>query len=147
LGIARPLGDLFAIAMSAGEAVGRWGCFFGGCCYGKPSHVAWAVWQHGAWRHPTQIYLSLTSLSIFLFLVRLEKRRLLPENGLFYTQGMLFCASRFVIEFFRDTPSPILGLTLAQWACVAGFLFFTVRLVLLLKPQSAPVLSQEGAVL
>ena len=25
-------GDLFAVAMSAGEAVGRWGCFFGGCC-------------------------------------------------------------------------------------------------------------------
>src|ERR1700683_3174832 len=29
LGIRRPLGDLFAVALSSGEAVGRWGCFFG----------------------------------------------------------------------------------------------------------------------
>src|SRR5713226_7126471 len=36
LGIRRPLGDLFAVAISAGEAVGRWGCFAGGCCYGRP---------------------------------------------------------------------------------------------------------------
>jgi prolipoprotein diacylglyceryltransferase len=35
IGLVRPLGDLFALALSAGEAVGRWGCFFGGCCYGR----------------------------------------------------------------------------------------------------------------
>ena len=31
LGIQRSTGDLFAVAVSAGEAVGRWGCFYGGC--------------------------------------------------------------------------------------------------------------------
>ena len=36
LGITRPTGDLFAVALCAGEAVGRFGCFFGGCCYGLP---------------------------------------------------------------------------------------------------------------
>src|SRR5580700_5941002 len=30
MGIRRPLGDLFAIAISSGETVGRWGCFYGG---------------------------------------------------------------------------------------------------------------------
>jgi phosphatidylglycerol:prolipoprotein diacylglycerol transferase len=145
LGIRRPLGDLFALAISAGEAVGRWGCFFGGCCYGKPSHIPWAVWQHGAWRHPTQIYLSLTSLAIFAILLRLELRRKLPENGLFYIQGTLFCATRFVIEFFRETPPPAFGLTLAQWACIAGFLFFSARLALALKPNAQPALVPEGA--
>src|SRR5579862_6940603 len=39
LGLKRPLGDLFAVALCAGEAVGRWGCFFGGCCYGKPASI------------------------------------------------------------------------------------------------------------
>ncbi|HEX5322840.1 MAG TPA: prolipoprotein diacylglyceryl transferase family protein [Capsulimonadaceae bacterium] len=145
LGIKRPLGDLFALAMSAGEAVGRWGCFFGGCCYGKPSHVLWAVWQHGAWRYPTQIYLSLTSFAIFLLLLRLELRRPLPENGLFYVQGALFCISRFVIEFFREGSPPIFGLTLAQWACIAGLLFFLARLLLLPKPNAQPTLAPEGA--
>src|SRR5438128_6696554 len=32
LGIRRPTGDLFAVAICAGEAVGRFGCLFGGCC-------------------------------------------------------------------------------------------------------------------
>ena len=48
LGIVRPTGDLFAVAVCAGEAVGRWGCFFGGCCFGKVSDIPWHVWQHGA---------------------------------------------------------------------------------------------------
>lgn len=128
LGIVRPTGDLFAVALCAGEAVGRWGCFFGGCCYGKASHVAWAVWQHGAWRHPTQIYLSLASLLILGCLLLFERTD--PrENALFYFQGLLYCASRFAIEFFRETPPPIAGLTAAQWACIAGFAYFTIQFV------------------
>jgi hypothetical protein len=50
LGIRRPTGDLFAVALAAGEAVGRVGCFFAGCCYGKVTTVPWAVHNHGAWR-------------------------------------------------------------------------------------------------
>ena len=146
LGIVRPLGDLFALAMSAGDAIGRWGCFFGGCCYGKASHVPWAVWQHGAWRHPTQIYLSLASLATFLILWSLERRRGLPENGLFYLQGILFCISRFVIEFFRAGAPAAYGLTLAQWACCAGFIFFAVRVALLPKPQIVPALAPEVSI-
>lgn len=34
MGIRRSTGDLFALALPAGEAVGRIGCFFNGCCYG-----------------------------------------------------------------------------------------------------------------
>src|SRR5258708_29144297 len=43
LGIVRPTGGLFAVALCVGEAVGRWGCFFGGCCYGKACILPWAV--------------------------------------------------------------------------------------------------------
>lgn len=35
LGITRPTGDLFALAIPAGEAIGRIACFVGGCCYGR----------------------------------------------------------------------------------------------------------------
>lgn len=132
LGIVRPTGDLFAVAVCAGEAVGRWGCFFGGCCYGKASDVPWHVWQHGAWRHPTQIYLSLASLLI-LPLLWTFARRSPPENGIFYLQGVLYCLARFVIEFFRETPGTTHGLTTAQWACAAGFVFFSVQLRRLMR--------------
>ena len=111
---------MFAVALCAGEAVGRFGCLFGGCCYGLPSRVPWAIWQHGAWRHPTQMYDSLACLLILGALIAFE--RLGPrENALFYLQGLLYCAARFGIEFFRWHPSlPLDDLFPAQWACVAG---------------------------
>ncbi|MBC8139496.1 MAG: prolipoprotein diacylglyceryl transferase [Fibrella sp.] len=126
IGLTRPLGDLFALALSAGEAVGRWGCFFGGCCYGRETnHTAWwSVYQHGAERFPTQIYMSVASAAIFALLVALEKRRTLPENGLFYVQGLLACTARFAIEYYRTADAILFGLTAAQWACLAGILFF-----------------------
>jgi len=127
LGITRPTGDLFAVAVCAGEAVGRWGCFFGGCCYGKACALPWAVWQHGALRHPTQLYLSAASALILVALWRYDKARP-PENGLFYLQGLLYCAARFAIEFWRETPPPVWGLTGAQWACLAGAAFFGWKL-------------------
>lgn len=132
LGIRRPLGDLFAIALTAGEAVGRWGCFFGGCCYGRIcTHLPWAVWQHDAWRHPTQAYLSLASLAILLILLAVERLRP-PENTLFFLQGLLYCVARFLIEFLRDSPRLLGHLSSAQWACLFGGLFFAVQLTRLL---------------
>lgn len=123
LGITRPTGDLFAVAWCAGEAVGRWGCYFGGCCYGTVCRLPWAVWQHGAYRHPSQIYLSLACLAILAALLVFERSKP-PENSLFFLQGMLYCGARFVIEFFREGPRGSLGLSLGQWACVIGFAFF-----------------------
>ena len=141
LGITRSTGDLFAVAISAGEAVGRWGCFSGGCCYGKVCQLPWAVFQHGELRHPTQLYLSAANALILVLLLRCERTNP-PENTLFYLQGVLYCAARFTIEFFRDSPPPVYGLTLAQWACIAGFLFFAVKLKRLPRParfSPAPV--------
>jgi phosphatidylglycerol:prolipoprotein diacylglycerol transferase len=135
MGLRRPTGDLFAFALCAGEAVGRWGCYFGGCCYGRPAHIPWAVWQHGAWRHPTQIYLSLAALAILLVLLRYERAHP-PENAIFFLQGMLYCAARFVIEFWREGTPVAAGLTAAQWACAVGLLFFAVRLRGLLLPAA-----------
>ena len=36
-------GDLFAPGIALGYMVGRLGCLMAGCCYGKPTTVAWAV--------------------------------------------------------------------------------------------------------
>jgi phosphatidylglycerol:prolipoprotein diacylglycerol transferase len=125
--IRRPTGDLFAVALMAGEAVGRWGCYFGGCCYGKPTDLPWAVFQHEALRHPTQAYLSIATFLILTVLLWYEFRRPLPENGLFYLQGVLYCVARFSIEFYRDGASHHAGLTTAQWVCIGGVMYFVVR--------------------
>jgi phosphatidylglycerol:prolipoprotein diacylglycerol transferase len=135
LGITRPTGDLFALAIPAGEAVGRVACFVGGCCYGRAASVAWAVHEHGALRHPAQLYLGFAAALCFVVLLIVERRRILPENGLFYLGGLLFCADRFVVEFFRDNAPAALGMTLAQWACCIGAGIFAWKLAKLMTPR------------
>ncbi len=128
LGITRPTGDLFALAVPAGEAVGRLGCFVGGCCYGKITTSALAVHDHDAFRQPTQLYSSLAAALSFAFLVWLDRKRVLPENGLLYVQIALFCVTRFAIEFARAGGTTQLGLTLAQLGCAGGLAFALSKL-------------------
>jgi phosphatidylglycerol:prolipoprotein diacylglycerol transferase len=132
IGLRRSTGDLFAVAVSAGEAVGRWGCFFAGCCYGRPSPVPWPIHQHGEWRHPTQIYLSLANATILGILLLVERKKP-AENTLWFLQGTLYCVARFTIEFFRAGPVTSIGLTAAQIACALGFVFFSIGLGRLLR--------------
>ena len=51
-----------------GLAIGRWGCFFTGCCAGRPSAGRWAVWSSdrrvGARRVPTQPLESIAAAAI-----------------------------------------------------------------------------------
>ena len=124
LGLVRPTGDLFAVALMAGEAVGRWGCFLGGCCGGRVCTLPWAIHNH----HPTQIYLSAACALIFVILLLTENYHKPTENGLWYLQGALYCPTRFLIEFFRDGAARHSGLSTAQWVCLVGFAFFAYKL-------------------
>src|ERR1044071_993758 len=120
MGIRRSTGDLFALALPAGEAVGRIGCFFNGCCYGVPvarGSVPWAIFQHGAWRHPAQLYSAAAALLLLVLLLAVRDR--LPREGdLFKAYRLLFGASRLLIEFWRERPALLAGLSLAQWVSV-----------------------------
>ncbi|MEO7453451.1 MAG: prolipoprotein diacylglyceryl transferase family protein [Fimbriimonadales bacterium] len=116
LGIRRSTGDMFALALPAGEAIGRIGCFIGGCCFGIETSVPWAVWQHGEYRHPTQLYLASAAALTFVCVWRLRSR--LPEGALFAVYLALFGSYRLVIEFFRAREIVFGGLSTAQWVSV-----------------------------
>ena len=132
LGIARSTGDGWALALPAGEAVGRLGCYFNGCCYGTPWHGAWAIHQHGAWRHPAQLYSAAAAALIFaiVFATRDKWRR---EGDGFRLYLVLYGASRFVIEFWRERPLTWGDLSLVQLICLetaalaAGLLWWNTR--------------------
>ena len=117
LGIRRSTGDLFALALPAGEAVGRIGCFFNGCCYGEKCDLPWAVYQHGAWRHPAQIYSSVTAAALFAGLLW-ARNRVKREGDLFLLYLGGFGATRFLLEFVRWRESLIFGLSPMQWFCL-----------------------------
>ncbi|AIE87752.1 prolipoprotein diacylglyceryl transferase [Fimbriimonas ginsengisoli] len=117
LGIRRPTGDLFALALPAGEAVGRLGCYFNGCCYGERCDMPWAVWQHGAYRHPAQLYSAAVAVSLFGFLLWLRPR-LTREGDLFKAYLVAFGVTRFGLEFVRWRETLVYGLSPMQWFCL-----------------------------
>jgi len=59
-----------APGLMLGMAVGRPGCFLGGCCYGRPTASRWGIWssdrQLGIRRIPTQLIEALLCLLIGL---------------------------------------------------------------------------------
>lgn len=119
LGIRRSTGDLFALAIPAGEALGRVGCHFNNCCYGKVCSLPFAVFQHGEWRHPAQLYAAASSALIFIALWRVRDRW--PHEGDAWKAFLvLWGAARFVVEAFRahDSPASTGAISSAQWACL-----------------------------
>ncbi len=112
-------GDTFALPLALAMAVGRWGCFFNGCCAGTATDLPWAMrFADGVPRHPTQIYEILFHLSMAAALFVLHRRRLLPRQHLkFYL--IAYAAFRFSIEFIRTEPPWWLGFSIYQWTAIA----------------------------
>jgi phosphatidylglycerol:prolipoprotein diacylglycerol transferase len=104
--------DMGAPSIALGEAIGRWGCFAAGCCYGKEWHGPWAVTftdpfarenvdtPLGVPLHPTQIYLSLNAFLIFLVLQWAYRRRTF-DGEVFWLYVLLYSITRGIIEIWR----------------------------------------------
>lgn len=62
--------DSLTPGLLIGMGIGRVGCFFAGCCRGKPTASRWGVWSSdqrvGAHRFPTQLFESVLCLVIGL---------------------------------------------------------------------------------
>jgi phosphatidylglycerol---prolipoprotein diacylglyceryl transferase len=107
-----PTADVLAPGVVLGQAIGRLGCFSAGCCWGKPTHLPWAVTftdlnaarQVGTPMdmplHPSQLYESLAAFLIFFFLLWLAPRKSFQGHvALAYVA--LYSAVRFTLEFWR----------------------------------------------
>ena len=104
--------DVFAPGIALGHGIGRLGCFAAGCCWGKATHVAWAVTftdpeanrlvgvPLGVALHPTQLYESAAEFAICALLLAYSRRVHAPGAviGLYL---MLYSGARVAVEFFR----------------------------------------------
>jgi len=106
-----PLLDRAAIYAPLIQAIARWGCFFAGCCHGKPataSTIFSVVFTNedglaplNIPLHATQIYSSFASFIIFLFMFFLFQKVVFKRGQLLFIYLMLESLSRFSIDFFR----------------------------------------------
>lgn len=56
-------------ALSISHGLGRIGCLLAGCCFGIKSELPWAIYLHGHYRHPVQIYEAILLLVLGYFLL------------------------------------------------------------------------------
>lgn len=118
-------GDAIAPGLALGQAIGRVGCFFNGCCYGYP--VSWGVVFPSLGdflpRHPVQLYESAGTLLLALGLARMSRG---VRGG--RVLGMylaVYGVMRFLLEIMRSDPrGPVLpaGLSVSQAFSLAGIL-------------------------
>ncbi len=100
--------DVLAPGLALGHAVGRFGCLFAGCCYGKTCDLPIAVtFTHPESLaplytaiHPTQLYMVGTNLVLFFILLAIQKRKRFT-GMVFLSYVMLYSLFRAVVEFFR----------------------------------------------
>lgn len=127
-GIRARTGDLFAVPLCRGIAIGRVGCFFGGLAddtFGKPTTLPWAVdFGDGIPRHPTQLYELVFLLVLALVLWR-RSRRPHANGSIFRAFLATYLGWRLLIDFIK--PQPLFhGLNMIQWACAVGLLALAV---------------------
>jgi phosphatidylglycerol:prolipoprotein diacylglycerol transferase len=114
--------DLAAPWIAFGLAVTRVGCFLNGCCWGKVSHVPWAVhfpkggsvWEAQRTSgliaandaalpvHPTQLYLAALNFGMFLVLYFVVRRRKRLDGQVFAWLLIIKAVVRSFVEIFRD---------------------------------------------
>jgi phosphatidylglycerol:prolipoprotein diacylglycerol transferase len=123
--------DVFAPAIALGHVTGRLGCLAAGCCYGRPTDVAWAITFRnplaaanvgtplGIPLHPTQLYEAGAELLILVALLATERRGRPFPGRTFWAYMLLYAVSRYIIEMFRGDPrGMVLGFSTSQFISI-----------------------------
>ena len=106
--------DGFARGAIAMMAIGRIGCIFQHCCYGK--EASWGLdFGDGLSRIPIQYFEAIGLFGIFYFIQHIHEKNLFAGRRLFIVFALYGCL-RFVLEFGREQIANIyLGIGFYQW--------------------------------
>src|SRR5580693_9477026 len=114
--------DVFAPGIALGHIVGRFGCLFAGCCYGKPTTLPWGITftdpfaatnvgtPLGVPLHPTQLYEAGAEFLILIVLLVTERKGRPFAGRTFWLYMLLYAISRFIIEFYRGDDRGSVGI-------------------------------------
>ncbi len=107
-----PVGRLLDVTTPGlffGMTIGRFGCFFGGCCAGRPTASRWGLWSSdrnlGVRRIPTQLLESTLALFIGLSaLPAVWSAAQYPAGVVFVGAIAAYTLGRQLLFPFRDNP-------------------------------------------
>ncbi len=127
LGITRRTGDLFALPLCVGIAIGRIGCFLAGIedhTVGVATSLPWGVnFGDGVSRHPTQIY-EILFMIVLAAVISVISRKPYQEGDLFKIFMVGYFAFRLAVDFLKPDVRVFLGLSSIQLVCLAMLAFY-----------------------
>lgn len=135
--------DIMAIASILPMALGRVGCFLGGCCYGKPTDSFLGVVFPATTPfavHPTQLY-DAVLLSLVLTCLFIMNKHKKIQGQVFLLYIILYATERFFLEFLRGDFRGTLFNGLISHAQVISILAISIAFILFnkLKKQYQPI--------
>lgn len=151
--------DAFAPGIALGHVIGRLGCFFAGCCFGRAADVPWAVTftdpyaaqnagtQLNVPLHPTQLYEAGAELLILGALLLFERKGRPFPGRTFWSYMLLYGVTRFIIEFYRGDARGMVGaLSTSQFVSVILVPLSIVMLIVLSRrPTPEPTVAAKRA--
>ena len=125
--------DLVVPCLALAQAIGRWGNFFNIEAYGTQTNLPWrmGIIENGIYKevHPTFLYESIATFSIFVILmIKNKKRKFSGETT--YLYFILYSIVRFLIEGLRTDSLMFLNLRISQ---IVSIILFAVSCIMLSK--------------
>lgn len=126
--------NVLALSIPLGHAIGRVGCFLGGCCYGVPYTGICAVTFPKAGViepvFPVQLLEAALDIGIF-FLLHKAGEKMRQGFRLLYMYLVMYSAVRFMLEFLRGDEIRGIqqGLSTSQWVSIGLFVCGTILLL------------------
>jgi phosphatidylglycerol---prolipoprotein diacylglyceryl transferase len=141
--------DMIAPGLALGQAIGRWGNFVNQELYGAPSNLPWAItidpafrlpaYQNIATYHPLFLYESIwnfLNMGLLLWLGR-KFSGILRPGDIFLTYLIVYPFGRFMLEFLRLDPSPVVGLNVNQ--TLMGVTALSASIAMLIRLRNRPL--------
>jgi prolipoprotein diacylglyceryltransferase len=145
-GVRSATGDLFAIPLAVGIAVGRIGCFLTGLAdqtYGNPTSLPWGVdFGDGVLRHPTQLYDIAFLAALVMILLAFSRRPHAPGDE-FKIFMIGYAGWRLLVDFLKPVGC-VFGISAIQIVCLLILLYYSRDMVRIAKALGGNQALVEG---
>ena len=136
-----PLIDILAITTTIIHSIGRIGCLFAGCCYGKPTDSIFGMsfpTTNSVTVHPTQLYevFSILIIMSLLFIIRKNKKF---DGQVFFAYIILYAIARSVLELFRGDLRGFIIQDYLSHSQFIAFIFISITAYLYFKLKSKTI--------
>jgi prolipoprotein diacylglyceryltransferase len=127
LGLARRTGDLYAVPLALGIAIGRVGCLLSGLAdntYGLPTSLPWGIdLGDGIRRHPVQLYetIAMTAFAGWLNVIQRRRHR---EGDVFRLFMVGYLGWRLLVDALKPEPHVWGPLSSLQLAALGGLIYY-----------------------